>query len=300
MKPIYLLIFSLFIIVNSYSVKAELVDKVIATLDGEPVNLSELQVYFEETYANFKEDKKITLADTLKEFLSLKMIEKEAKELGVSIAVDDVDLYVEEIKKNQGSDNFDQALKEKNIDIDSYKKQVAIELLRTRVISQALKQKNNIVDEDIVRYLKEHNERLPEEGSINLIEFKVEASEDNEAESYLNKFKSNIKAGNYEILSSMQFAKDLGYVKIADLKSEYAEVLKGLKAGETSDVFVSGDYMMFFWIKDEFVNSSNLSDRFKERIKTELIQKNFMQNAESYLSKDLPKKYKVEILSTPN
>ena len=86
-------------------VRAKVIEQLIAIIDGEPYTLSNL-----ESYAKTKMNRSFPTGDlakinpsdreVLEQFLTEKLVESEIREGGIKVSDEDVDQYIEQVKKS--------------------------------------------------------------------------------------------------------------------------------------------------------------------------------------------------------
>ncbi len=131
-------------------------------INGEPYTLSSLN-----SYAKSKAGRsfptgnldQINIADreVLEQFITDKLMEAEVREAGISITDDDVNRYIEQVKKNNSlsEEDLKTALSREGQTLASYKASVKSEMEKSEIIDRQVKRKVNITDEDVERYYKE-------------------------------------------------------------------------------------------------------------------------------------------------
>ena len=140
---------------------AAVVEQLIVVINGEPYTLSSLN-----TYAKVKMGRgfptggldKINASDreVLEQFITDKLLEAEVRESGISITDDDVNRYIEQVKKNNrlSDEDLKTALAREGQTLDSYKASVKAEMEKSEIIDRQVKRKVTITDEDVERYYK--------------------------------------------------------------------------------------------------------------------------------------------------
>ena len=83
-------------------------------------------------------------------------MEAEVREAGISITDDDVNRYIEQVKKNNSlsEEDLKTALSREGQTLASYKASVKSEMEKSEIIDRQVKRKVNITDDDVERYYK--------------------------------------------------------------------------------------------------------------------------------------------------
>src|ERR1051325_10855202 len=156
-------------------VRAKVIEQLIAIIDGEPYTLSNL-----ETYAKTKMNRSFPTGDlakinpsdreVLEQFLTEKLVESEIREGGIKVGDEDVDQYIEQVKKsNRLSDqDLKTALSREGQTLESYRASVKAELEKNELINRQVRKKVNVTNEDVERYYKLNakNYRAPDRARI--------------------------------------------------------------------------------------------------------------------------------------
>jgi peptidyl-prolyl cis-trans isomerase SurA len=277
-------------------------DMVVVSIDGDPFTSEDLAQYLRlrgETFQpQFFEHTPATMR-ILDDFITEKLLEKEAKESGLSAGDEEISTYVEEIKRQGGvsQEDFERLLGERGLTLEQYRTQVAKDIVRARLLGSKVRSKISVLDEDIERYLEEHPELRPESGTVRIKQIFVrypELSLTHEHEDGVcREMESRVRSGeNFETVGGEHY-QDLGFVRPEELKDDLREAVGGLKAGETSAVIQSrtGCRIVLFVGESGEIAQGEL----RERVKAQLYEEQFREKAEKYIRDDLRKKYHVEI-----
>lgn len=280
-------------------------DNVVAVLDGEPITASELREYRASHGSPVDEpgagksgslDRKL-----LEDMLLSKMLQQEARELGIAVADVQIDSYVEQIQAQNGVDRegLIELLKSQGLTLEQYREQVRSDILRARVLSVRVSNKINIVDEDVERFLKEHPERVPESDGIYVQQVSFPFEYDSEkskltAKSFAESAASELKSGADPRQYGPRRFVDLGYVDPADLRSEFRSALESMGKEEKTALVETPESFYVLLVKAR-IEDGELSEDFKNQIKSELKDKRFREATEKYITDSLPEKYQVEI-----
>lgn len=253
------------------------IDRVVASINGEAVTASEVNK------RGGGDIKSLLLEDVL---------EKEAEQRGLAVKDEDVDAYIEEIKKQNGltEQDFQEVLKQRNLSQADYRIQVKKEIMRGKVMSQIIRGKINIVDEDIQRYLKAHPELQPSVGTyrINLIKGNKDQLELLRGQA--------LKLGTSLKDLNIPGFEDLGYVALEDLREDYQKVIKSYSVGEVSEVAQLSDCYVIFEILAHVEKEGEIDAALKAEIKDAIFKEKYQEEIKKLLGDDLFKKHHLEII----
>ena len=156
--------FSLSVLGWALQAQAEVINRVIATVDDEPITLREVATFRKgagnqqgmmmppEGPAHMSDK------DVLEVLIMNKLIGKEVESQGIKAKDSDIDNYVERIK-NQGNlsdEALKDALAKQGMTVEAYREQVSNEIERTMLISREIGSKVNVTPQEVERYYKEH------------------------------------------------------------------------------------------------------------------------------------------------
>src|SRR5437762_12193957 len=105
--------------------RAEITNRIVATIDGEPVTAHELRRYAKEHAAPGTPD-----AQVLEALITDKLLEKEIKAQGITAREDEIDRYIDEIRQRNGIDRarFKAALAAQGLSLETYRARAKSEL----------------------------------------------------------------------------------------------------------------------------------------------------------------------------
>lgn len=280
------------------------VDRVVASIDGEPVTISDVHDYVRSTGSDAAlkfdptapEFRKIVL-----EYLSHELLVREAKAAGVAVTEPEIDAYIAEIKNQNHFDDtqLSELLKSRGLNTESYRKQVASDILRTRIVGNRLRAKINVSDEDITRFAGTRPDSAPAAGSLRLEQVYIPKGNDPEkAKEEIEKVADADSESEFRELGGANFT-DLGYLDPSDLRTELQTAVGGVDVDELSEVVENEDGYLLVYVVEKSDGSSEpkapvISEAEKEVIRQQIFQERMKDELERYLTVELPKKYNVE------
>ncbi len=283
----------------------EIVDFVLASVDGDPVTAQDLRRFLINRGQRVPDDLlggSVEMRSALRELVIEQVVIKEAKASNIQVAEDELNAYVAEIRRQNGVDEagFAGILREKGLTVEGYRHQVAVDILRTRLLGSKVRGKINILDADIDSYLKEEGNTLPGSSKNHLVQALFPISEGDSSEQALEeaeKARDEVVSGSTLTELDEELVTDLGFVAVDDLREELQQAVAKLKAGDVSVPIVtkSGVYLVQRLKDDGLVDESPEAKLRRDEAKKALFEKRFRATAETYLNDELPKKYHVEL-----
>ncbi len=136
----------------------EVVDRIVATIDGEPITLFELQAFSQEMHKRGGADVPASDRAMLDELVLEKILHKQIEAQGVAASDQQVDAYIASIKERNKLDDaqLKQALAAQGLTWEAYRAQVKTDIERAALINKEIRNKVNVPPEEVERYYKEH------------------------------------------------------------------------------------------------------------------------------------------------
>ncbi len=311
------LVFVFLLMFLTTGVNANIVDRLIAVIDGEPYTLRYLG-----SYAKTKMNRSFPTGDlaaindndreVLEQFLTDKLLEAEVREAGIRIGTAQVDQYIEQIKsRNQLTDqDLTELLKHEGHTLESYRASVKSELEKHELIDRQVKRRVNITDEDVERYyqLNADKYRVDDRARLRHILLPLERSTtEEEAQRAMSKGRElykRIRAGEDFAELARQFSQgagyadggDIGWVRRGTLLSSLEDVaFDKLALGQVSEPFRTS--MGIHIVKVEARDKGSLVPlaRVAPKIKEDLYGKIMEERFAKWVKTDLRRKHRVDV-----
>lgn len=231
-----------------------LLDRVVAVVDREVITWSELYRAMEfelgmdlrnlseaDRSRFFKENE----ARFLETLIDRKLQLQAAKRLDISASSEEVKEAVDGIKKkyNLSESDFKESLKAERMTIDEYKERLSEQIILSKVVSQQVRSKVIVSEEEIKDYLAKNK------GSTYRIrQILIKKTKDRDRDSMMKKAQeamARIKAGeDFSVVAfslsedpSAKTGGDLGVIKKELLSKEFLDVISKMKVGDVSEPF---------------------------------------------------------------
>ena len=312
------LLFSLiFIVVLPGTSVARVVDRLIVVIDDEPYTLrnveqfakGKLKVEFPTGDLNRISESD---GDVLEQFITDKLLEAEIRGAGITVTREDVEQYIEEVKKNNrlSDSDFKSALAREGMTLDGYKESVKSELGKSELVRRQVRSRVNVTDADVERYyqLNSKNFRTGDRARIRHILFSLsEKASPEVVQSTLAKAKeiyARIEAGEDFAALAREFSEgagrsdggDIGWVNRGTLIIGLDEAaFEKLKLGQVSEPFRTA--MGYHIVKLEGRMGGNIQPltAVAPKIKADLTAKALEERFLKWLKTDLRRKHRVDI-----
>jgi peptidyl-prolyl cis-trans isomerase SurA len=142
---------------------------VMATVNGRKITRVEVQKYFDNQVAEAPQKPSEEQADTLRlnilrELIDNEILMQRAEKLGLLATDEEVNAKLAEIKAPYTQEEFDKRLKDRQLSLDDFKRDLRRSLTIDKVLNREVTSKINVSDEDITAYFNQHK------AEFNLIE----------------------------------------------------------------------------------------------------------------------------------
>lgn len=299
-----------FVIYTDSLYASMLLDKVVAIVNKEVITWSELYKSME--FEAISEVKALSEAERRKVFkenetffieglIDKKLQLQAAKALDIDASKEEVTEAVESVKKKyaMSDKDFEGALKKEGLTIEEYKKNLAEQIILSKVVGQQVRNKLVISDEEIKDYMAGNKDASYR---VRQIFFKkTEKGPDRNAlEAKANEVFKRLKNGESFSLLAAQFSDDpsgkaggdLGNIKKEHLGKEFLEALSNMNAGDISRPFWT-DRGIHIIKLEEKVDTANL-DELKEIMKRKLFEQKFNEAYKNWV-RSLREKAYIEV-----
>lgn len=142
---------------------------VMAAVNGRKITRTEVQKFYDSQVADAPQKPSEEQADTLRlnilrELIDNEILMQRAEKLGLLATDEEVNAKLAEIKAPYTQEEFDKRLKERQLTLDDFKRDLRRSLTIDKVLNKEVTSKINITDDDITAYYNQHK------AEFNLIE----------------------------------------------------------------------------------------------------------------------------------
>ena len=143
---------------------AETVNRILATVDGDPITAHEVRRYGEERRAHG-----VSGDALLEAVITDKILEKEIAARKIVARPEDVDRYVDEVlaRNRMNKDQFAAALKQQGVTLDAYRARIKGEIEKTQLVGQDLRgSAPTVSDEAVQEYYDAHKDEFAQRSGV--------------------------------------------------------------------------------------------------------------------------------------
>jgi len=240
--------------------RAEIVDRIVATVNEEIITISELDELVEpisdQYRARFGESElsqKINQvrADILDQMVNDKLIQQEAGRCQIKAGEDEVDQAIERLKARFSSkEEFEEAMLAQGTTLEDLREKYRSELMVMKLMDREVRSKVSVSQSEVEAYYDEHKDQMREPEEIKVRHILIKATDQDteevrqEALELAKKLLAELRAGadfaqlarEYSKCPSAPNGGDLGFFSRGQMVTEFEDVAFRLKVGEISDV----------------------------------------------------------------
>ncbi|HSF59378.1 MAG TPA: peptidylprolyl isomerase [Candidatus Binatia bacterium] len=306
-----------FLVFFYQTVPAKVIEQLIVVIDGEPYTLSNLTLY-----AKTKMNRefptgnlnKINASDreVLEQFITEKLLESEIREAGIRVTDEEVNRYIDEIKKRNrlSDDELKTALAREGQTLESYRASVKSELEKGEILNRQVTKKVNITNEDVERYYKLNASKFRSDDRVRLWHILFSLSEtappdqvQEVTEKSMEVYKRIVAGGDFAELAR-EFSQgagqaeggDIGWIKRGTLVAGIEEVaFEKLSVGQVSTPFRTrmGIHIVKLEARENgaALPLSTVAPKIKEELQSKALEERFVR----WLKTDLRRKHRVDV-----
>ena len=287
--------------------RAEVTNRIVATIDGEPITAHELREWVKERGDEAPAD------DALEALITQKLLEKEIKAQGISARDEDVDRYMKEVQDRSGLDEagFNKALAERGMTLEAYKTKVRSEIERAQLVNKEIRQRVNVSSAEIKRYYDAHlsDYATNDKVKVRAIFLRVEETGDGDGVARARAKAEELRDAARKGKSFKDLAKEhsqgpgaeqggeLGTFARGEMESRLDEAAFALKEGEVSDPIETDTGFALLYVEERIGGGHRPLDEVSPEIREALYNEALQQRFQDWLSRDLRERHHVEVLN---
>ncbi|GIW42285.1 MAG: hypothetical protein KatS3mg076_2862 [Candidatus Binatia bacterium] len=292
--------------------RALLVDRVVATLDGEPVTLYEVKTFARKrSGGRLPPEAEFDVSSYLDDYLTEKILEKEIADAGIRVTEEDVDRYVEQVRSRNrlSEEGLRAAVAAQGLEWEEYREHVRREIEKAQLVHREIRGKVNVTPEDVRRYYEAHKQdyALPESFHLRhivlLLPEGAAPEREEEAMKLARDLVRRLRSGEsfeklarrYSQDSAAEEGGDLGWVRRGEMLEEIERVVLGLDEGEVSDPVRTSVGVHIVRVEkrsgSRYRPLEEVAPSIREKLYAEALQNRF----DRWLREDLKKRHHIEI-----
>lgn len=287
--------------------RAEVKNRIIATVDGEPITAHELRRYVKDRNAESVPER-----DSLQALITDKLLEREIKSLGIAAHDDEIDRYIQEIQTRNGMDEerFKQALATQGITLEAYRVRVKNEIEKAQLVNREIRSRVNISPEEIKRHYDAHLAEYETDERVRVREilFAVDQGADDAAvergRAKAEEVRKMAQSGSDFAALMKQFSDapgadkggDLGTFARGQMERPLEEAAFSLKKAEISAPVRTSTGFHLLQVEERISSGHKPFDDVKDDIRERLYNDALEERFQNWISHDLRERHRIEVL----
>jgi peptidyl-prolyl cis-trans isomerase SurA len=286
---------SIFLMMLSFTVRAEVVDEVAAIVNNEIITLSEL---LRVTQVNLPNADQSRYREVLEKMIDQKLIDQATKDMPIKVSEKEIDSMIQGLKKNNKitDEQLKDALRQQGLTWEEYRKEIREGIRRNQVIGQKIRPEISVSEKEIKDYYQKHPENFFEPAQVKLeqIFFPVpdQAAPEKKnavlqsAEESLIKIKSGKdfqKAAQELNLPENNTSCDVGIYKKGELINTIDQKAFTLKPGEISNVISTNKGYCIIRVLERSEEKTKKIEETHEAISNYLMQQKMEAKLQEWL-----------------
>lgn len=290
---------------------AEIVNRILATVDGDPITLYELRQFAEKDVRGRQVAAATDAATLLDALITERIIDKEFAALGLSVRDADVERYIDGTKERTKltDQQLRDALTQQGLTWEQYQVQVRKELQKAQLIRQQIQDKVNVTPEEVERYYQAHLDEYSIPGQMTISHVMLRLPADAPPDQFdavmarARRIHAELRSGasfeeaarRYSEDASAESGGKLGMFKEGEMQEVLEATALKLKPGEFSEPLRSSAGIHILRL-DERSGASHqplesLAQDIRERLYNEALEERF----DRWLREDLRERHHVEL-----
>jgi peptidyl-prolyl cis-trans isomerase SurA len=292
----------------SSPVRGEVANRIVATIDGEPVTAFEVRRYGKERGAG-----ELAEHEVLEALITEKILEKEIKAHGIAARDDEIDRYVDEIRtrNRMNEEQFRDALSKQGFTMEAYRKKVKTEIEKGQLVNREIRQRVNVSPEEIRRHYQTHLDdyEVAERVTVQGILFTLDPAADEVEVSRVRARAEHVRALAAQGRDFGDLAREfsegpgadkggeLGTFAQGEMERPLEDVVFRLKPGQVSEPVRTRGGVYLLRVGDRVAAGHRPLEKVEDEIRESLYNEALEARFKSWLTQDLRERHHVEVLN---
>ena len=288
--------------------RAEIADRIVATIDGEPITTREVRQWGKERGLQDAPD-----AHVLDLLITEKLLQKEIKSQGIAARDDEIERYIGEIQARNGVDKerFQKVLAEQGMTYEAYRAKVKNEIEKAQLVNREIRQRVNVSPEEIRRWYDAHAEdyAIADRIRVRDIFFALDDGATEEEVAHVRAKALEVRelaiggkdfaalARQYSEGPGAEKGGELGTFKRGELDRELEEAVFTLEPKKVSEPIRTGGGVHLLRVDERIAAGRRPLEEVKDDIRESLYNDALEERFQNWLSRDLRERHHVEVLN---
>jgi peptidyl-prolyl cis-trans isomerase SurA len=305
--------------------EAAVVDRIVAVVNEDVVTLYDIESLLRPLVQNLKaqrlspEREQQAMAQLRSEMLAnlidTKLTEQEVKRYNIAITDEEIDNYIRQIKQRRSTtdEQMRGILAEQGMTLEDYRKEVKLQLQRTKLVNREVRSKVVVTEAEIKSYYEKNKAKYGSGTQYHLwnlfVRLPAQASEDQRAvaQKLLEEVEAELRRGRSfpeivrsaaERSSDLLQGSDLGLFRIEELTPRLREVVQDLTSGQHSPIVETDFGYQILFVQEIRQTMSRPMAEVEAEIQDILFRERVDDRFASWLA-DLRKRSHIKIMGMP-
>ncbi len=271
----------------SQTVYAEIVDRVVAVVNGSVITFSELNANVAMTVkvtdpTDREKDIVRFRSSVLDQLIERKLVEQASVKAGITVSEKEIDNAIEDVKRqnNLSKDELMMALANSGLTYKEYREQLRDQIRQIKFANMRFRSKTNISDGDIDNYYKQKMDKFYGLPSYRFSIITFLDNDEKNAEQKANDFLNILKDGKdfgelikiYSDAPNVSGDGDLGYLYAGEMDKAIEDVAGRLLIGEVSEIIKTSSGLSIIKLIDKQERKLRPLDDVRDEIYSILFQ----------------------------
>lgn len=290
--------------VTTTTAHADVVERVVATVNNEAIFLSDLRsraVPFlpQVADAGTETERMARLKELYQELLTFlideKLLRQLAAETGIRVTEADIDNAIENLRlqNNLTEEQFQQALDAQGFSMSQYRRDLKRQLLRLKVMNERVRSRVNVTEEAVRARYEQKARETGNEVKIQLSHIMIPVGDDASAievaaiRQRADQIRDEVTPNNFDAKAEELGGGDLGWISPTDLPADLGQAVGTLLGGEISQPVRGNTGFHIFYAKDRQVGSDFPSyDEMKQELYREMLDAAMIRQEKVFLDEE--------------
>jgi peptidyl-prolyl cis-trans isomerase SurA len=299
-RPSYRLLVPSLVLLAATSARAEIVERIVAKVNGDIITLSEFQTrQLQEAQASRVEPDNLQAflrdnnARILNEAIDDLLLYQRAADTGLKLPPSALNQMIEDIKKEHkiaSEEQFQEQLAREGMTLDELKRNMERSILRQQVLRRDLESKVMVTDAEVRAEYDANQARLSQPATVSLREILVKGDDDATAAQAIALVERARAGEDFAALARSSSAAstrasggDLGKLARGELNADLEKVAFALPAGSVSDPIRSADGWRILKVEEKSEASVTAFDSVKDNLRRALTDRKMGKEMDGYL-----------------
>jgi len=309
---------------QAIAAEAAVVDRIVAVVNEDIITLYDIETVLRPMVNNLKaqglspeRDRQVVAnlrSEMLDNLINTKLTEQEVKRYKITVTEEEIDNHLRQFKQRKSltDDNFRALLAQEGMTIEEYRKEVRLQIQRTKLVNREVRSKVVITQAEIKDYYEKNRSKYGGGTQYYLWNLFVKLppnpipAERQTAQALLGEALQELKRGrSFEELARLTAegtkgiqGSELGLFRADELTPQLREVVRGMKPGQVSPVVESDFGYQVVYVQRVQDTAAKPLDQVESEIQDILFRERVDSRFTSWLA-DLRKRSVIKIMDTP-